>query len=263
MRVVTLASGSSGNAIYIGSDHTHILVDAGISNKKIEERLNEIGVDMRDLSGICVTHEHLDHIRGLSVLAKKYQIPIYSTEGTIQVIKAMGKMREDTEWINVKKDQTFMLGDLCICPFSIAHDAVDPVAYRVSCQDKHVAVATDLGYFDEYTVKNLQGLDVAIIESNHDVRMLECGRYPYSIKRRILGNRGHLSNENGGKLINQILHSGMKHIFLGHLSKENNLPEIAFATVQEEINVGEGPYRGSDFPIEVAKRDAISSVVEF
>lgn len=154
-----------------------------------------------------------------------------------------------------------MVGDLKIRPFKIDHDAADPVAYRVENGKKSVAVATDMGHYDEYIVENLKGLDAVLLESNHDVRMLETGPYPYHLKRRILGDRGHLSNENAGRLLNRILHDHLKKIFLGHLSRENNYPELAYETVRLEIDEGSCPYGASDFSISVASRDQMSDVV--
>ncbi|MCC8085256.1 MAG: MBL fold metallo-hydrolase, partial [Clostridium sp.] len=158
-------------------------------------------------------------------------------------------------------DVDFTLGDLNVRPFKIDHDAANPVAYRVNCGDKSVAVATDMGHFDQYIIDNLQGLDALLLESNHDVRMLETGPYPYYLKRRILGDHGHLSNENAGRLLNCVLHDKLKKVFLGHLSKENNYEELAYETVRLEIDEGDCPYGASDFSISVAGRDHMSEIV--
>lgn len=144
---------------------------------------------------------------------------------------------------------------------SISHDAADPVAYLVSDGRHRVGVVTDLGYYDADIVSHMEGLDALLLEANHDIRMLQVGAYPYPLKQRILGERGHLSNETSGQLLGQILHDGMQHILLGHLSKENNYDELAYETVRLEISLGDNPYRGNDFPIEVAKRDRPSSLI--
>ena len=144
---------------------------------------------------------------------------------------------------------------------SISHDASDPVAYLVSDGRHRVGVVTDLGYYDADIVSHMEGLDALLLEANHDIRMLQVGAYPYPLKQRILGERGHLSNETSGQLLGQILHDGMQHILLGHLSKENNYDELAYETVRLEISLGDNPYRGNDFPIEVAKRDRPSSLI--
>lgn len=264
MRFCSIASGSSGNSIYIGTQEAHILVDAGISCKRITEGLKSIDLKPDELSGVFITHEHSDHISGLNVLIKKYQIPVFATQKTVQELRRMNKFDGYDESLIriVEPDMTYCLGDLKIRPFRISHDAIDPVAYRVQSNKGSMAVATDMGYFDDYIVENLKNLDVAIIEANHDVRMLECGHYPYNLKRRILGDKGHLSNENAGRLISKILHDNIRHLFLGHLSKDNNHPDIAYHAVSHEIDIGDCKYRGNDFLIEVATRDGCSKVVE-
>lgn len=264
MRMCSIASGSSGNCIYVGSDATHLLIDAGISGKRTEEGLKELGLSGRDLDGILITHEHSDHISGLKVLARKYEIPLYATRGTIDAISKMKNAGDiDPElWVEVREDQRFTLKDLIINPLRISHDAAQPVAYRISYGSRRVAVCTDLGEYNDYTVECLKGLDAILLEANHDVNMLQVGPYPYPLKQRILGKRGHLSNENSGRLLCRILHDGLKYISLGHLSQENNLPELAYEAVRMEITLGDNPYSAEDFQIQVARRSEISPVME-
>lgn len=256
MRLCSIASGSSGNSVYVGSDATHLLVDVGISGKKAESGLNYLGLTGRDIDAILVTHEHADHINGLGVFSRKYGIPIYATKGTIDAVKNMTNVGEiDDELFHVvKADEKLVIKDLTVNPMSISHDAADPVAYRVSYGRKKVAVCTDLGHFTDYTVECLRGMDALLLEANHDVNMLQVGPYPYYLKQRILGDRGHLSNENSGRLISRILHDGVQAILLGHLSKENNLPELAYEAVRMEITLGDNPYHANDFSVQVAKR---------
>lgn len=263
MRLVSIASGSSGNCIYVGSDTTHILVDAGISNKRIEQGLNEVGVKGSELTGIVITHEHSDHTKGLGVLARKYGVPIYATKETLDEIskqKSLGEYPQEL-FRAIHPDVDFQLGDLDVKPFSIDHDAANPVAYRVQHGRKSVAVATDMGHFDQYIIENLQGLDALLLESNHDVNMLQAGPYPYYLKRRIMGDHGHLSNESAGRLLCCLLHNNLKRILLGHLSKENNYEELAYETVKLEITEGDNPFKASDFSIAVAKRDQMSEII--
>ncbi|MFR3727560.1 MBL fold metallo-hydrolase [Lacrimispora sp.] len=263
MRLVSIASGSSGNCIYVGSDTTHILVDAGISNKRIEQGLNDIGVKGSELTGIVITHEHSDHTKGLGVLARKCGVPIYGTKETLEEIsrqKYLGEYPREL-FCPICPDVNFGIGDLEVKPFSIDHDAANPVAYRIQHGYKSVAVATDMGHFDQYIIEHLQGLDAVLLESNHDVNMLQAGPYPYYLKRRILGDHGHLSNENAGRLLCHILHENLKKVLLGHLSKENNYEELAYETVKLEITEGDNPYQASDFSIEVAKRDQMSEII--
>ena len=263
MRLCSIASGSSGNCIYVGSDHTHLLVDTGISKKKIEEGLKELEIKGEEIGGILVTHEHVDHIQGLGVFCRKYEVPIYATKGTlkgIQTCKGLGKMPEGL-YREIKADEEFTVGDILVHPFAISHDANEPTGYRMENGAKKIAVATDLGKYDDYIVQNLKDLNALLLESNHDVHMLEVGPYPYPLKQRVLGDRGHLSNELSGRLLCDILHNDLKKVFLGHLSKENNYEKLAYETVKLEITLGNNPYKGEDIPIEVAKRDAVSEIV--
>lgn len=241
-----------------------MLVDIGISGKKMEAGLNSIDLTGRDLDGILITHEHSDHIRGLGVIARKYGIPVYATEGTIDaMVKSGGSLGELPEGIfrEIKEDEPFAVKDLTINPFTIPHDAAQPVGYRVECGESSVGIATDLGNYNEYIVENLQNLDALLLEANHDIRMLQVGKYPYYLKQRILGEKGHLSNENAGRLLCRLLHDNMKAIFLGHLSRENNYEELAYETVCSEVTMGDNPYKSKDFRIQVAKRDFVSNVV--
>ncbi len=264
MRFCSIASGSSGNCIYVGSDTASILVDAGISAKKTIEGLRGLDVAPEDIDAIFVTHEHSDHIKGISVLARKYNIPIYATNGTIQGIKsASGSKPIDDALFNiVKSDTPVSIKDLLINPMHISHDVADPVAYRVFCEGKKAAVVTDLGNYDDYTIECLRGMDILMAEANHDVRMLQVGPYPYYLKQRILSDRGHLSNDNSGRMISSLLHDEMKAVILGHLSLENNLPELAYETVRLEIEAADNKYHGGDFPILVAKRDCPMAPIE-
>ena len=245
MRMCSIASGSSGNCIYVGSDNSHLLIDTGISKKRIEEGLNKLEIKGDELDGILITHEHSDHIKGLGVFSRKYEIPIYATPGTIAGIKessSLGKMPEGH-------------------PFAISHDANEPSGYRIEQGGKSVAVATDLGKYDDYTVKNLKNLDAILLEANHDIHMLEVGGYPYYLKQRILGDRGHLSNELSGQLLCDILHDNLKHIMLGHLSKENNYARLAYETVKLEVTLADNEYKGEDLNMFVASRESVSDII--
>lgn len=265
MELCSIASGSSGNCIYVGTENGHLLIDAGISGKRIEEGLNSIGLKTAEMQGILVTHEHIDHVAGLGVLARRYGIPLYATKGTIESVKRMksvGKI-EETLFYEVEPEREFEIGGMSIEPIAISHDAAEPVAYKIKQGQKSAAVMTDLGYYDTRIVQKLQNVDALLLEANHDVRMLETGPYPYPLKQRILGERGHLSNENCGRLLGEILHDNFKGAVLGHLSKENNYPQLAYETVRVEVDMGENPYRASDFPMYVAKRDEASCRIEF
>ncbi len=264
MELCSIASGSSGNCIYTGGAHTRILVDAGISKKRIIAGLEGIDVSADDLSGILITHEHADHVAGLGVLARAFHLPIYATRGTIRGIKAMKTLGDIDAALfhEISADVDFTVGDLTIHPFHISHDANDPVAYRITDGRRTVAVATDMGTYDAYTVRNLEHVNGLVLESNHDIRMLEVGPYPYQLKARVAGEYGHLSNEWSGRLLCDILHDDIKQVFLGHLSKQNNMEELAYETVKLEITLGDNPYTGEELPIAVASREKPTMKVE-
>jgi phosphoribosyl 1,2-cyclic phosphodiesterase len=264
MRMCSIASGSSGNCIYIGTEATHLLVDVGISCKRTVAGLNQLGVDGRDIDGILITHEHADHINGLGVMCRKFGIPIYATKGTIEAIKSVRSLGaiDDSLFNEIKADEKFILKDITVNPMAISHDAAQPVAYRFQNGRKHMAVATDLGTYDDYTIDCLQGMDALLLEANHDINMLQVGPYPYYLKQRILGNKGHLSNELSGRLLSKLLNDNLQTVFLGHLSRENNMAELAYETVRLEISMADNPYKPDDFPIYVASRSEVSKLVE-
>lgn len=265
MELFSIRSGSSGNCICVGSQDHHVLVDAGISGKKIEEGLNRYDLTSGDIDAILVTHEHIDHVKGLGVMARRHGIPVYATRLTIEAIKNMSSTGsiDDDLFRTVEPDKDFSIGDLDIHPIHISHDAADPVAYIMKNDEKKAGVITDLGVYDDYIIDNLKGLNCVLMEANHDIRMLEAGPYPYNLKMRIMGDMGHLSNESSGQLLSDILNDDMQHVFLGHLSEENNYEELALKTVNMEVTLSDNEYKGSDFPIEIASRYAESPKIEF
>lgn len=264
MELFSIASGSSGNCVCVGSSDCHVMIDAGISGKRIEAGMNAMGLTVEDMEGVLVTHEHSDHIAGLGVIARKYGCPIYATAGTIEAIRrssAVGSIDEEL-FHPICPEEAFSVGAMTVYPMGISHDAADPVAYLISEGKKRIGVVTDLGCYNSRMLALLQGLDALLLEANHDINMLQVGSYPYPLKQRILGDKGHLSNESSGQLLGQVLHDHMKHVLLGHLSKENNYPQLAYETVRLEVTLGDNPYRGSDFPITVAPRSEVSERIE-
>ena len=264
MRFKNLASGSSGNSTYIGSEKTHLLIDCGISKKRITEGLNAAQLSLGDIDAILLTHEHTDHILSLGVLERAFEIPVYATKGTIDGLLACGKASgTDADLFHVIKANTpFDIGDMTVKPFEISHDANEPVCFRIENGQKSAGIITDLGFYNEYLVANFKGLDIIMAEANHDIRMLETGRYPYYLKQRIAGKKGHLSNEESGHFISEILHDDLKEIILGHLSRENNYPGLARLSVETEIDAAENKYKRTDFKIEVAKADTPLELLE-
>lgn len=263
MNILSIASGSSGNCYYVGNDHTHLLVDVGITGKRVEAALHDLGIKADELNGILITHEHNDHIKGLGVLSRKYGIPIYTTEGCIKELQKMssvGKI-DDSLFQTIQPDISFTIGDITVNPSSVWHDTVDPVCYSLYDGNKKISIATDLGNFDDYMIDKLKDSDIMLIEANHDIRMLEAGSYPYYLKRRILGNHGHLSNERAGQLIKSLLNDHIKAIILGHLSRENNFEELAYQAVSFEIQDNAYSSDVRDFGLIVAKRDKPGTLI--
>ena len=263
MKLMSIASGSSGNCIFVGTENTSLLVDAGISKKKISEGLNSIDMDFRDIDGILITHEHIDHVKSLGIIARSFNIPIYATEDTCHAIGDISSLGEyDKSLFHfVEPDSELTIGDIRVTPRSVWHDAADPVCYTFESGDKKISVATDLGDYDEYMINALKGSDALLLEANHDIRMLQVGPYPYSIKQRILGKRGHLSNEKSGKLLFDILNSHIKAVLLGHLSKDNNYPELAYETVKTELAGNPFTDDVREFNLQVASRTTFGNLI--
>lgn len=261
MRIFSIASGSSGNCIFVGNDTTRLLVDAGVSGKRIMCGLEERGLSLDDIDGILITHEHIDHIGSLGILLRKREIPVYATRGTIDGIfnyERLGKVNHDL-FIPIDADEEFAVKEITVEPSRIWHDANEPVCYSFRDDTGKISIATDLGDFDEYLVDKLTGSDILMVESNHDVRMLEANqRYTYALKRRILSSSGHLSNERSGELVTELMQRyPSKAIILGHLSKDNNIPECALINMQNYMR--EAGFDTSVLSIEVAGRDCCSA----
>jgi len=221
MKLCVLASGSSGNCTFISTGTTRILIDAGLSAKKTAERLAEIGERVEDVDAICVTHEHTDHISGLRVLQKKHEIPVYTNAETRAGIDS------NLAGGCFSTGFSFSIGDFSIHPFSVPHDANDPVGFIFSAGDRMVGVATDIGMVTNLVREKLRACEVVVIEANHDEELLHAASRPWSLKQRILGNRGHLSNRASAELIAEVAGEGLTHLFLAHLSADCNHPAHA------------------------------------
>lgn len=227
-----LYSGSSGNCSFVETDNTKLLIDCGVSSKKVEEALNSVHVNISDINGILISHEHSDHIKGLATICKKYNLPIYANNSTFTNIN---QNIPDDNKIRFKSNEKFEIGDIKIYPFSIPHDAAEPCGFNLYNSNKKLTIATDIGHIDNKILHNLDESDFLLLESNYEPNMLKCSRYPYLLKKRILGPNGHLSNEEAGLAITQLVRSGLKNIMLGHLSDQNNFPELAYQTVMTSI----------------------------
>ncbi|MBO4510803.1 MAG: MBL fold metallo-hydrolase [Lachnospiraceae bacterium] len=258
MEFCSIASGSSGNCIFVGTNEANILIDAGVSAKKICEALKGIDIDPSEIDGIFITHEHIDHIQGLQVFAKKYPTVIYATNKTLRAIRSkFGPDFGGSTFEEIVPDIDFCLKDAIITPFAVSHDAADPVGYRVESEGKRFAVATDLGFFDDYIISNLKELDGLCLEANHDINMLMVGKYPYNLKQRVSGPKGHLSNDSAADLLCRIFCERLKYVLLIHLSKDNNYAELAYETVRAEL-LSRCPHK--ELKLDVAGRNTPSDI---
>jgi phosphoribosyl 1,2-cyclic phosphodiesterase len=236
MRFSVLASGSTGNAFFIGTDRCAFLVDAGLSGKQVEKLLDSVGVKPTELNGILVTHEHNDHIKGVGVLARKYQLPVYANEATWARLPALiGEVPEKQQEV-FRTNTQITLGDLDIQSYGISHDAAEPVGFCFYHGIHKLALTTDLGYVSQRIKETILGADIFVFESNHDVELLRMGSYPWHIKQRILSDSGHLSNEDAGEALLHVITERTKQVYLAHLSKENNMVELAHMTVNNILS---------------------------
>lgn len=233
----SLYSGSSGNSLFVESEHAKILIDAGLSCKKIEEALASIEVNPSSIDAILITHEHADHIKGLSTISKKFDIPAFATRETFDAMPTQTEKLSNKNINYFYADEKFSINDLTITPFNIPHDAANPCGFTINGENNHqISIATDIGHMTNKIIKNLEGSEFILLESNYDTEVLKCCKYPFNLKARIAGNTGHLSNNMAGKTISYLMKNSNLHTaFLGHLSKESNFPELAYQTVVNEI----------------------------
>lgn len=259
LRFAPLFSGSSGNAIYVGCDGSHMLIDAGVSGTRVAKALESVGVSPAALDGILVTHEHTDHIQGVGVLSRKYDVPVYATEGTWAAMESkLGAIAAKNRCI-IEPEINFFLGPVEIMAFSTPHDAASSVGYAFELDNSRFALATDIGCVRDSWLKHVLGADAVLLESNYDPDMLKAGPYPYDLKKRILSRRGHLSNDDAGATAAKLINAGARQVVLGHLSKENNFPELALQSA-EAILFSEGIEIGRDADVRVALRDAPTGI---
>ncbi len=251
-----LYSGSSGNVALIASSRTSVLIDAGMSGKRIVEAVQAVRFSPERLQGILITHEHSDHVKGAGILSRRYDLPIYATEGSW---RGMDSAIGDVARKNVRifdPGQVFFVGDLEILPYTISHDANEPVGFSITNKGVTISQMTDLGYVSEENLDAVARSSLVLLESNHDIDMLETGRYPAVLKKRIRSKRGHLSNVDCGKALLRLFESGVRRFVLGHLSGENNTEEIAFrAAVETAVGNGLQPGEDGDLQIYMAHRD--------
>ena len=259
LRFSPLFSGSSGNATYVGCDDAHLLVDAGLSGTRVIQELQKVGVNPAMLNAILVTHEHSDHIKGIGILSRKYDLPVYATEGTWREMYCkIGNVAPRNMRI-IEPGQDFFVNSIDVTPFSTPHDAGQPVGYTFETGGARLAIATDLGSVRESWIKYILGADAVILESNFDPGMLQTGPYPYDLKKRIMGRHGHLSNDDAGEVAVELARNGASQIILGHLSKENNYPELALQCTRTALQMA-GFDPDIDVRVHVASRDGNSGM---
>ena len=255
----SLYSGSSGNSLLVETENTKLLIDAGVSSKKIETALQDIHIEASSINGILVTHEHTDHVQGLGTISKKFDLPVFVNQETLD---AMPKQKDKIASKNIKTFKIadkFSIGDLEIKPFSIPHDAANPCGFNIWKENKKISIATDIGQMTNSILKELEESLFILLEANYDPDVLRCSSYPFPLKNRIAGPTGHLSNEMAGKTISHLLKSGLKNAMLGHLSKESNFPELAYQTVIDELISNH--YDENTLNLSVASRNLHSKLI--
>jgi len=249
----SLYSGSSGNSLFVESENTKLLVDAGVSSKKIETALTNLEIDPSSINGILITHEHSDHVQGLGTFAKKFNLPVYVNQKTLDAMPNQKDKISEKNIKIIKNEEKFEIGDLKIKPFSIPHDAANPCGFNIIHDNKKISIATDIGHMANGIIKNLEDSIFIMLEANYDPEVLKFSKYPYILKSRIAGPTGHLPNEMAGKTIAHLLNSGLQQAILGHLSKESNFPELAYKTVIDEVISSN--YDENSLKLSVASRD--------
>jgi len=257
----SLYSSSTGNCLFAQSNNTNILIDAGVSTRKIENALAEIDIAPDSISGILVTHEHSDHIQSIGTFSKKYNIPVYTNIETWNALSEEQKNKISSE--NHKSfmiDEKFRIGDLEILPFSIPHDAANPCGFSIYQGSSKISIATDLGHMTDNILRNLENSSFILLESNYEPEVLKYSHYPYVLKKRIDGPNGHLSNIMAGETISRLIPTGLHSVMLGHLSKENNFPELAYKTVMERIV--QNNFSEKSIELGVAQRGAPSPFIK-
>ncbi len=262
LSVCSFASGSSGNCYLVRSGRSAILIDAGISNRKITGFLREVGVERGDIDSVFVTHEHTDHTKGLKVLTKNNpEWKVYASAGTGESIR--DKVHGENQLICFDAGSAVQAGGMTVQSIRISHDAADPVCYSVASGGTRLTILTDSGIVTEEAAEYLRCSDIVILEANHEVNMLKAGPYPYSLKRRILGEKGHLSNEDAGRTLADMMQrdGSYRQIFLAHLSSKNNFPGLALQTVKNILEENRF-YMDRDYRLEVVRREGISCVAE-
>jgi len=257
LSITVLGSGSSGNATLVSNGQAHVLVDVGLSAKQTKLRLAECGVSPEEISAIVLSHEHTDHTRGVTTFCKNLPIPVFVTNDTLAAsnldIPAHRRQK-------IEAGVPFDIHGVVFTPFAVSHDAVDPVAFTIEKDHVKAAVVTDLGYMSNLVLERLKGCDAIVLESNHDVKMLQVGPYPWHLKQRVAGRRGHLSNENVAQFLAEGFDGRARHLILAHLSKQNNLPVLALESARSAVS-GTSSLRAVQTRVELTSPDKVGPCV--
>ena len=262
LKFISFGSGSSGNSYYIGNEKEGVLIDAGRSAKQIENALKTNGLDIMAVKAIFVTHEHIDHIKGVRVLASRHNIKVYATKGTLSALEDKGELNGKYDYEVISPDGN-EVADMEIKSFPTSHDCCESCGYVINTADKRsLAIATDLGYISDKVRNAVSGCDTVVIESNHDVNMLQNGPYPYLLKRRVLSNSGHLSNDTCSAELANFVENGTTRIVLAHLSEQNNFPDLAYVTSKSALSLA-GMVEKKDFILTVAPKENTSGSMIF
>ena len=260
LKFCSLYSGSSGNSLFVQSENSKILIDCGVSAKKIETALNNLNIDPSTIDGILITHEHSDHVQGLGILAKKFSIPVYVNKKTLDAMPKQKEKLENCKIHNIAVGESFEINDVKIKSFSIPHDAANPTGFTITDTKKTIGIATDIGHMTPEILKQLEPSNFVLLESNYEPEILRCSSYPYHLKQRIAGPNGHLPNSEAGKTISYLLKNNLNRAMLGHLSKENNFPELAYKPVVEELICNS--YDENSLQLSVASRDIPGKIIQ-
>ncbi len=252
----SLYSSSSGNSFFVQTNSTKIIIDAGVSLKKITTALEEININGEDINAILVTHDHIDHTKSIATLSNKYNIPVYANKKTWDAIPEIASKIPEFNKKIFTISETFSIGDIKVLPFHTPHDAADPCGFNLYNSNKKISIATDIGYVSEELLNHLKESSCILLESNYDPEILKCSRYPYMLKQRISGDKGHLSNISAAKALSKLYDSGLEKALLIHLSKENNFPELAYETIKSET------LNCTNLSVDIAPRDKPTKLFE-
>ena len=254
MRVCVLGSGSSGNCTFVEHNGTRVLVDAGLRAKEIVERLTCIGVEPGSINGIFISHEHSDHIQGAGPLARKFKVPVFISP---KALEHSSFALQHVQHRALKADVPVLLGSLTVTPFSTPHDSIDPLAFALRAGQSRACVISDVGYIPDSVRERMRNADLLVIESNHDIEMLRSGPYPWSLKQRVMGNYGHLSNEALAYFFHQHFDGAGRNVMLTHLSRQNNHPQIAFVSASRALEK-----KSTNTVLHVSSQEEISEILE-